>query len=317
MTRRLIVETRGNPLALLELAGEPDRGSEVRVLPAQLHLTAHVEQTFLDRSRRLPQPVQSVVLLAAADDTGDLDVLRHASAGLGVEGRPGGRLDSGLLVGDTTSFSVRHPLVRSAVYQAATGEDRRRAHRALADALAGSGNTDREAWHRAFAAEGPDPEVVIALELVGTRALRRGGYVAALAAYERATALSPDPAQRAALTVAAARSAWACGQAGKAQVLLSAAREDAIDPLLICDIARLRGHIEVNLGSATEGQIFVEAAHAVHPYDPAGPWRSVVAAAVMRTYGADSGTPLPSADLRGGGRQRLTPDALSPTCWSP
>ena len=74
---------------------------------------------------------------------------------------------------------------------------------------------------------------------------------------------------------AAARSAWACGQAGKAQVLLSAAREAATDPLLLCDIARLRGHIEVNLGSAAEAhRIFVEAAHAVHPFDPAGPWRS-------------------------------------------
>ena len=156
------------------------------------------------------------------------------------------------------------------MYQAATGEDRRRAHRALAEALAGSGNTDREAWHRAFAAEGPDPELVSALELVGSRALRRGGYLAALAAYERASALCSDPAQRAGLTLAAARGAWACGQAGKAQALLSAAREDAADPLLICDIARLRGHIEVNLGSATEAhRIFVEAAHAVHPYDPA------------------------------------------------
>ncbi len=201
VTRRLIDETRGNPLALLELPGELTaaqlRGSET--LPAQLHLTAHVEQVFLDRSRRLPPSVQSVLLLAAADDTGELDVLRRASAGLGVEESAlEAALDSGLLVGDTASFSVRHPLVRSAVYQAATGEDRRRAHRALAEALAGSGNTDREAWHRAFAADGPDPELVVALELVGSRALRRGGYVAALAAYERATALSSDPAQRAA-----------------------------------------------------------------------------------------------------------------------
>ena len=90
----------------------------------------------------------------------------------------------------TTSVAVRHPLVRSAIYQAATGEQRRRAHRALAEALAGLGDPDREAWHRAAAADGPDPEVVAALELVGSRAQRRGGYVAALAAYERAAALT-------------------------------------------------------------------------------------------------------------------------------
>ena len=83
-------------------------------------------------------------------------------------------------------MEVRHPLVRSAIYQAATGEDRRRAHRALAEALAGVGDPDRETWHRAAAAEGPDLDVVAALELVGSRALRRGGYVAALAAFERA-----------------------------------------------------------------------------------------------------------------------------------
>jgi DNA-binding CsgD family transcriptional regulator/tetratricopeptide (TPR) repeat protein len=303
VTQRLVIETRGNPLALLELPSELTtaqlRGSEA--LPAQLHLTTRVEQVFLDRSRLLPRPVQSVLLLAAADDTGELDVLRRACAHLGVEeSAVEAALASGLLVGDGSSFAVRHPLVRSAVYQAATGEDRRRAHRALADALAGSGNPDREAWHRAYAAEGPDPELVAALELVGSRALRRGGYVAALAAYERATALSSDPEQRAALTLAAASSAWACGQATKAQALLSAARQGAGDPLLICDIARLRGHIEVNLGSAAEAhRIFVEAAHAVHSFDPDRALAIAVAAAVMRTYGADSGTTLPSVEVLG------------------
>ena len=209
-----------------------------------------------------------------------------------------GALDSGLLVADAATFSTRHPLVRSAIYQAARGEDRRRAHGALAEALAGVGDPDREAWHRASASDGPDPQVVTALERVASKALRRGGYVAALAAYERAAALSTDPEQRAGLEFAAARSAWACGRAGHAQVLLSAAREGATDPVLLCDIARLRGHIEVNLGSATEAhRIFVEAAHAVRPFDPSRALEIAVAAAVMRTYGADSGTVLPSSGV--------------------
>src|SRR6185312_7125639 len=99
-----------------------------------------------------------------------------------------------------TSLSLRHPLVRSAVYQAATGAQKRQVHRAVAEALSGHGDPDREAWHRASAAEGPDPEVVAALELAASRAQRRGGHAAALAAYERAAALCDDPAKRTALT---------------------------------------------------------------------------------------------------------------------
>jgi DNA-binding CsgD family transcriptional regulator len=300
VAERLVAETRGNPLALVELPGEltPGQLSGSSPLPSQLHLTARVEQVFLDRCRRLPPAVQTMLLIAAADDTGELDVLRRAGAGLDVgEADLQAALDSGLLVADTTSFSVRHPLVRSAIYQAAPGEQRRDVHRALAEALSGHGDPDREAWHRASAAEWPDHEVVEALELVGARAQRRGGYVAALAAYERAAALCHDRGRRAELTFAAARSAWACGRAGQAQALLSAARDGASDPLLLGDIARLRGHIEVNLGSAGEAhRIFVEAAQEVYPFDPARALDIGVAAAVMRTFGADSGTPLPATD---------------------
>jgi DNA-binding CsgD family transcriptional regulator len=301
VTERLIVETRGNPLALLELPGElsADQLDGSAALPDQLHLTAHVEQAFLDRSRRLPGSVQSFLLLASADDTGDLALLTRASADLDLEEKDlEAALASGLLVLGDQTVTVRHPLARSAIYQAATGEDRRRVHRALAEALAGIGEHDRETWHRAFAAESPDREVVVALERAGSRAQRRGGYVAALAAYERAAALSTDSAQRASLTFAAARSAWACGQAARSQALLARAHEAASDPLLMCDIARLRGHIEVNLGSATDAhRIFVDAAHEVHLLDPDRALEIATAAAIMRTYGSDSGTRLPTGDL--------------------
>jgi DNA-binding CsgD family transcriptional regulator len=297
---RLVTETRGNPLALLELPAEltGDQLSGVDPLPSQLHLTARVEQLFLDRSRRLPSSVQRMLLLAAADDSGQPDVLRRAAATLGlVDAELQAAVDSGLLVESATSLSLRHPLVRSAVYQAATAARRREVHQALAEALASHGDPDREAWHRAAAAEGPDPQVVGALERAGARAQRRGGHVAALAAYERAAALCDDPAQRTDLTFAAARSAWACGRAGQAQVLLSKARKATNDPLLLADVARLRGHIEVNLGSASEAhRIFVEAAQAVCPVDPARALEIGVAAAIIRTFGADSGTPLPATD---------------------
>ena len=297
---RIVAETRGNPLALLELPAEltRDQLSGADPLPSQLHLTSRVEQLFLDRSRRLPPTVQTMLLLAAADDSGEPDVVRRAAAALGlVDADLQAAVDSGLLVESATSLSLRHPLVRSAIYQAAAGAQRRQVHRALAEALSGHGDPDREAWHRASATERPDPEVVNALEVAGIRAQRRGGHVAALAAYERAAVLCDDPAKRAELTFAAARSAWACGRAGQAQALLSSAREATNDPLLLADVARLRGHIEVNLGSASEAhRIFVEAAQAIYPVDPARALDIGVAAAVMRTFGADSGTPLPVTD---------------------
>ena len=301
VTDRLIAESGGNPLALLELPTElsPDQLRGSSPLPEQLHLTTRVEQAFLDRSRRLTPPVQSVLLLAAADDTGELAVVRGAASTLGLgEQALEAALASGLLVAEAESVQVRHPLVRSAVYQAATGAQRRTAHRALADALAGFGDSDREAWHRAAAADGPDPEVMSALERVASRAERRGGYAAAMTAYERAAALSVEAPQRAALTFAAARSAWACGQASASRELLSAARAGATDPVLLSDIARLRGHIEVNIGSAIDAhQIFIDAAHAVHGADPLRALEMAVAAAIMRTYAADSGASLSSGDI--------------------
>jgi tetratricopeptide (TPR) repeat protein len=301
VAERLVAETRGNPLALLELPRELSaaqlQGSTP--LPAQLHLSAHVEQSFLDRCRRLPEPVQSVLLLAAADDTGDAAVLRRAATGLGAgDDAVEAAVASGLLRSDGESTTVRHPLVRSAVYQAATAAGRRRAHLALADALAGAGDPNRTTWHRAAAAEGPDEELVGALEEVASQALRRGAYVAALSAYERAASLTGDPARRALLTFAAGRSAWACGQASQARTLLDKAREGTTDPVMLCDIARLRGHIEVNIGSATEAhRVFVGAAHDVHEVDPVRALEIATAAAVMRTFGADSGTRLPSGDV--------------------
>ena len=153
-------------------------------------------------------------------------------------------------------------------------------------------------WHRAYAADGPDEGLAAELDDVGSRAQRRGGHVAALAAYERAAALTSDVRRRTDRDFAAARSAWACGQAQRALDLLHEARAGTEDPVVQCDLARLRGHIEVNIGSAAEAhRIFVEAAHAVLPVDPVRALDISVAAAVMRTFGADSGTPLRTEEL--------------------
>ena len=132
---RLVEEARGNPLALLELPRELDAAqlTGAAPLPAQLHLTERVEQAFLDRSRRLPEPVQRMVLLAAADDSGRLDVVRDAARRLGLDAHAlRAAVDSGLLVQTDDVVTLRHPLVRSAIYQAAADDDRRRAEARVA-----------------------------------------------------------------------------------------------------------------------------------------------------------------------------------------
>ena len=201
---------------------------------------------------------------------------------------------SGLLLVDGDSVRVRHPLVRSAVYQAATSRERREAHRALAAALNPQAEPDRYAWHRAAAVDGPDPDVVAGLTAAGQRAERRGGYAAASAAYERAAELTEGDPQRAPLLYAAARNAWSAGHTTPARTLCAAARELADDRVLRADIDRLRGRIEVNVGSATGAHhTFAAAARAVCADDPTRALELAVAAALLSTYGADSGSAPP------------------------
>jgi DNA-binding CsgD family transcriptional regulator len=295
---RLVRETGGNPLALLELPAGLTAGQlrGTAPLPRQLLLTVGVERAFLDRCRRLPEQVQTLLLVAAADDTGRVATVQRAAGHCGVEARAWVEAErSGLLSVEGDTVAVRHPLVRSAVYQAATSFERRQAHRALAEALIN--DPDRATWHRAAAADGPDDGLAGALALAGARAEQRGGYVAAAAAYERAAELTAGEAVRAARLFCAARNAWASGQAIRARALAASGRELTGDALLRADIDRLRGRIEVNVGSAADAHgIFMQAARAVAGLDPARALEMAVAATLMSSYGADSGTSL-SADL--------------------
>ena len=201
---RLMTQAAGNPLALVELpstlSAEQLAGAEP--LPTQLHLTAGIERVFLDRCRRLPPDVQTLLLVAAADDSGHVATVRAAATQLGAGPDSLDAAErSGLLVVDGDIVRVRHPLVRSAVYQAATSRERHEAHRALADALGPQADPDRYAWHRAAAVDSPDPDVVTGLTAAGQRAERRGGYAAASAAYQRAAELTADEQDRAAAPV--------------------------------------------------------------------------------------------------------------------
>ncbi len=322
VTRALLAQTGGNPLALVELPTEltAEQLAGSAPLPTQLHLTERVQRVFLDRCRRLPEQVQALLLVAAADDTGGLAVVQEAAALLGVPHDAVHQAErANLVVTDRESLRVRHPLVRSAMYQAATGHERRAAHRALAAALGADRDPDRQAWHLAAAADGPDLEVATALDRVGERAERAGGYAAAAAAYERAADLTAPEPLRARRLFSAARCAWACGDAARAATLAQAARPLADDRLLGADIDRLRARVEINVGSAaTAHHILISAARAVAADDPVRALEMRVAATLTHQYNA--GIPQDTADtwpsdarLPADARTRCLRDLLSAT----
>ncbi|GAA0436097.1 LuxR family transcriptional regulator [Acrocarpospora corrugata] len=223
LKRRILAEAAGNPLALIELPAaavdlDLTRGWE------PLPLTARLEATFATRLAGLDADVRALVLLAALHD-GNLAELNQAAEEL-----LGGRLGAGywavvaaagLGTLDDGEFRFRHPLIRSAVYQAATGEQRRSAHRALARTLAG--NPDRAVWHRAAAAPGPVEEIASALVAAADRATDRGGLDIAFAALERAAGLSADPRLRALRLARAGNLANQLGRSAEAVRLLRAA----------------------------------------------------------------------------------------------
>jgi DNA-binding CsgD family transcriptional regulator len=272
---RLVQETGGNALALVEIAdvltAEQLGGQEP--LPAPLPLTQGVERAFLDRYRRLPESAQTWLLVAAADDAGSARAIERAAAALGADDRAQHHVErSGLVQVRDGQVELRHPLVRSAVYGAASSIDRRRAHRALAQALDTTTDADRRAWHLAAAVDEPDDEVVTALDAAADRASARGGHEAASAALERAAELSADAHGRAERLFGAAWASWLAAKPARSRALAQAAAQAAHaagDPLLTADIERLRARLEWNTGSVHDGITMVlRAARDVAPHDP-------------------------------------------------
>ena len=300
---RLVTSTGGNPLALVELAGALPTGqlSGQVPLPAKLPLTEGVERAFLDRIRRLPPGAQTFLLVAAADDSGRAAIVRQAALALGASSdEVSAAEDSGLVSVVDGVATLRHPLVRSAVYGAATGSQRRAVHRALADALDGSGEVDRRAWHRAAAAEGPDEAVAAALDEVAERASRRGGLEAASAAWERAAELTAATGPRASRLLSAAGAAWAGAQPGRARALAEAARSAADNVLVSADVDRLRARIEWNIGSGAVGhRVLLQAARDVAGTDFTRATVLARMAAAAATFGADSGIDIDAMEFIG------------------
>ena len=203
---RILAETRGNPLALLELpqgmsAAELAGGFE---LPAAGDVPGHIEDHYLRRARALPEATQKLMLLAAADPVGDAGLVWRAAQTLGIEASALAAAQDADLLEIGAQVRFRHPLVRSAAYRLATVEERRAVHLALGQRTDPELDPDRRAWHLAAATPGPDEEVATELERSSGRARARGGLAAAAAFLQRATALTSEPKRRTDRALAAA-----------------------------------------------------------------------------------------------------------------
>lgn len=285
----LVEATEGNPLALIELptALTVEQLLGRRPLPRMLPMTRAVEQAFLDRVRRLSVDAQVALLVAAADGTGTVPVILAALTTLGVDERALDEAQHAELVrvrGDGLEF--HHPLVRSAVYQAAMGSERRRVHEALATAF--GADIDRRVWHRAASTIRPDAAVARDLTDAAVHAQTRGGYELASAAYERAAELSTASADRAHRLIAAAQNAWLAGGFTRAGALLEVARPltEAGPERALID--QLKAWIELSFGSARLGwQLLRNAARDVGRSDPALALSLLCAATEAAWLGSD------------------------------
>jgi len=267
---RIVAESRGNPLALLELprgltAAELAGGFGI---PDARPLARRIEQSFLRRLLSLPPDTRELLRLAAAEPTGDPVLLWRAAALLGIPASAAAPAEAAGLLRLGVRVVFRHPLVRSATYRLADPEERQRVHRALADVTDQELEPDRRAWHRAQAASGTDEEVADELERSAGRAQRRGGLAVAAAFLERAVALTPDPAERGRRAVAAGQAKMACGEPDEALTLLSIAEHSPLDEFhrARVDLVRAQIAFAVNRGSDAP-PLLLKAAKRLEPLD--------------------------------------------------
>ncbi len=267
---RIVAETRGNPLALLELP----RGLTAAELaggfgrPDARPLASQIEQSFLRRIGTLPAATQQLLLAAAAEPVGDVLLLRRATEQLGIEADAAAPAEAAGLIEFAARVRFRHPVVRSAAYRAASPGERQRVHRALAEATDPETDPDRRAWHRAHAAVEPDEVVAGELERSADRAQSRGGMAAAAAFLQRATELTPDPARRGERALAAAKAKFEAGAPEAAHELLAAAEIGPLDELQHALLERLRAQIVFARRRGSDAPpLLLDAAKRLEPLD--------------------------------------------------
>ena len=263
VVERLIETASGNPLALIELASDltPAQLQGSARLPEPLPIGARLQDIFQRRVTSLPTGTRTMLLLAAAEPSGDPALLLRGAKHLGLGIRALEPAEQNRLITIGTQVTFRHPLIRSAAYYSAPHSRRKLVHEALAAASDPILDPDRRAWHRAAALLAPDDEVAAELEVAADRALARGGYAAAGAFLERSAELTTDEALRANRLLAAAQAELAAGDAGKTQALLSQVKPRLAGPTATARALRLRAMTDYVKGQLGEvASLLVEAA---------------------------------------------------------
>ena len=268
---RIVAETRGNPLALLELP----RGLTATELAGGFGLLAahalpgRIEQSYLRRLDTLPDDTRMLLLVAAAEPVGDPLLIWRAAGPLGVGTAAAVSAEDAGLLTISERIMFRHPLVRSAIYRAASARDRRAAHLALADATDREADPDRRAWHLAAAAQGPDEEVALELERSAGRAQARGGFAAAAAFLQRAVALTGDMPRRVNRALAAANASLEAGAFAVAHGLLGMAEAGSPDELQRARVDLLRAEAAYAQSRGSDAPpLLLRAAKTLEPLDP-------------------------------------------------
>lgn len=242
---RVVAETRGNPLALLEV---PRSFSTAELAGGFWSMgkksPGHIEESFIRRVQELPGPTRRLLLTAAAEPVGDSALFLRAAANLGIAIDALGPAEEAGVIEFGPRMRFLHPLMRSAAYRSADPTDRRAAHRALADATDPQADPDRKAWHAANAAAGTDDAVAADLEVSAARAQSRGGIAAAATFLERATVLTSEPVLRGARALEAARAKRDAAAPAAAHELLAIAEAAPLSILQRAQAGRLRAQME-------------------------------------------------------------------------
>jgi DNA-binding CsgD family transcriptional regulator len=290
---RILDETRGNPLALIELPRglTPAELAGGFGLPDARPLASRIEHTFLQRVQTLSRDTQRLLLTAAAEPLGDPRLLWRAAERLGIGGEAGPPAEAAGLIELGARVRFPYPLVRSAVYRASDPSDRREVHRALADSTDPVLDPDRRAWHLARATATPDEGVATELARSADRAQARGGLAAAAAFLQRAAELTPDPVMRVDRSLAAARAKLDVADSASASDLLAAAELGPVDELQRARLERLRAQIAFASRRGRDAPpLLLEAARRLDPLDAAMARETYLEAIASAMYAGRLGT---------------------------